>query len=86
MDRQQEQCLPHKKLVLLNPKGGSGKTTVSQAVSGEAQNALPQAERQAIRDFLSGLNDGKTLVMLGSRGDETWFDRRTFFDNAFEQS
>ena len=29
MERQEKQCLPRKKLVLVNPKGGSGKTTVA---------------------------------------------------------
>lgn len=35
-------------------------------------NALPEAERAALRAFLASLRGGKTLVLLGSRGGEGW--------------
>jgi len=36
------------------------------------QNTLPPEEQTALRGFLSDLVDGKTLVLLGSRGGEEW--------------
>ena len=36
------------------------------------QNTLPPEEQTALRGFLADLSDGKTLVLLGSRGGEEW--------------
>ncbi len=36
------------------------------------QNTLPMEEKAALRHFLATLIGGKTLVLLGSRGEEEW--------------
>jgi tetratricopeptide (TPR) repeat protein len=36
------------------------------------QNTLPEAEQEALRAWLAALRDGRTLVLLGSRGAEEW--------------
>src|SRR6266851_3264737 len=48
------------------------------------QHTLPQAERQALRGFLTDLAKGRTLVLLGSRGSEDWLAKGTFDDNIYE--
>ncbi|MCA2655404.1 tetratricopeptide repeat protein [Microcystis sp. M061S2] len=47
------------------------------------QNTLPENEREAIADFLTNLVGGKTKVILGSRSEETWLQRRTFKENIY---
>ena len=47
------------------------------------QNTLPENEREAIADFLKNLVGGKTKVILGSRSEETWLQRRTFKENIY---
>lgn len=37
--------------------------------------ALPEDERWALKDFLAGLSGGRTLVLLGSRGEEDWLQQ-----------
>jgi len=48
------------------------------------QNTLPENEREAIADFLKNLVGGKTKVILGSRSEETWLQRRTFKENIYQ--
>jgi tetratricopeptide (TPR) repeat protein len=46
-----------------------------ESVTGSEQavgTALPEAERRALKAFLTKLAGGKTLVLLGSRGSEDW--------------
>ncbi|MFB2804504.1 tetratricopeptide repeat protein, partial [Microcystis sp. BLCC-F209] len=47
------------------------------------QNTLPENEREAIAEFLTNLVGGKTKVILGSRSEETWLQRRTFKENIY---
>lgn len=47
------------------------------------QNTLPENEREAIAEFLKNLVWGKTKVILGSRSEETWLQRRTFKENIY---
>ena len=48
------------------------------------QNTLPENEREAIAEFLKNLVGGKTKVILGSRSEETWLQRRTFKENIYQ--
>ncbi|MCP4105041.1 MAG: tetratricopeptide repeat protein [Desulfobacteraceae bacterium] len=50
------------------------------------KNTLPEKERDEMREFLSELRDGKTLVLLGSRGGEEWLGETTFGDNVYDLS
>jgi len=46
-----------------------------ESITGERlsiPNTLNDAERQELKGFLRELLDGRTLVLLGSRGDEAW--------------
>ncbi|MBE5230505.1 MAG: tetratricopeptide repeat protein [Microcystis aeruginosa PMC 728.11] len=47
------------------------------------QNTLPENEREAIAEFLKNLVGGKTKVILGSRSEESWLQRRTFKENIY---
>ncbi len=47
------------------------------------QNTLPENEREEIAEFLTNLVGGKTKVILGSRSEETWLQRRTFKENIY---
>ncbi|TRT93908.1 MAG: tetratricopeptide repeat protein [Microcystis aeruginosa Ma_OC_LR_19540900_S633] len=47
------------------------------------QNTLPENEREEIAEFLKNLVGGKTKVILGSRSEETWLQRRTFKENIY---
>jgi type II secretory pathway predicted ATPase ExeA len=44
-------------------------------------HSLNLKEREELRSLLKLLVGGKTLVLLGSRGDEAWLARDTFADN-----
>ncbi|MCZ8202201.1 tetratricopeptide repeat protein [Microcystis sp. LE19-55.1A] len=48
------------------------------------QNTLPENEREEIAEFLKNLVEGKTKVILGSRSEETWLQRRTFKENIYQ--
>ena len=48
------------------------------------QNTLPADEREHLRGFLADLTDGRTLVLLGSRGGEEWLAKETFEGNVYE--
>ncbi|MCA2590555.1 MAG: tetratricopeptide repeat protein [Microcystis sp. M31BS1] len=48
------------------------------------QNTLPENEREEIAEFLKNLVGGKTKVILGSRSEETWLQRRTFKENIYQ--
>ncbi|MCZ8360448.1 MAG: tetratricopeptide repeat protein [Microcystis sp. LE19-388.1G] len=48
------------------------------------ENTLPENEREAIAEFLTNLVGGKTKVILGSRSEETWLQRRTFKENIYQ--
>ncbi|MFM6562799.1 MAG: tetratricopeptide repeat protein, partial [Microcystis panniformis] len=48
------------------------------------ENTLPENEREAIAEFLKNLVGGKTKVILGSRSEETWLQRRTFKENIYQ--
>jgi len=46
-----------------------------ESITGERlsiPNTLNEAEREELKGFLRELQDGKTLMLLGSRGDEAW--------------
>jgi len=47
-------------------------------------NTLPEHEREALRGFLVELVDGRTLVLLGSRGGEEWLAKGTFGENVYD--
>jgi tetratricopeptide (TPR) repeat protein len=47
-------------------------------------NTLTKAEQVQIHAFLTNLSDGKTLVLLGSRGGEEWLSRGTFEENVYD--
>jgi len=47
-------------------------------------NTLPEPEREALRGFLVELVDGRTLVLLGSRGGEEWLAKGTFNENVYD--
>ena len=48
------------------------------------KNTLSDDERQRLHSFLSDLSGGRSLVLLGSRGPETWLASGTFEDNLYE--
>ncbi len=48
------------------------------------QNTLSSAEQAKLHNFLASLTEGKTLVLLGSRGSEEWLAAGTFVDNVYE--
>ncbi|MFN8467953.1 MAG: tetratricopeptide repeat protein [Caldilineaceae bacterium] len=48
------------------------------------QNTLDAAEQARLRDFLCSLVGGRTLVLLGSRGNEEWLADGTFGANVYE--
>ncbi|HQY92427.1 tetratricopeptide repeat protein [Caldilinea sp.] len=47
------------------------------------QHTLPAAEQDALAAFLAELAGGRTLVLLGSRGAETWLAPHTFAENVY---
>jgi tetratricopeptide (TPR) repeat protein len=47
-------------------------------------HTLPPAEQRALHGFLRELAGGKSLVLLGSRGPETWLAPGTFDANVYE--
>jgi hypothetical protein len=47
-------------------------------------HTLPPAEQRALHGFLRELAGGKCLVLLGSRGPETWLAPGTFDANVYE--
>ena len=47
-------------------------------------NTLPEPERESLRGFLVELVDGRTLVLLGSRGGEEWLAKGTFNENVYD--
>jgi len=58
-----------------------------ESVTGEhlaIGQSLPEPERANLRDFLSRLRGGQTLVLIGSRSDETWLAPEAFGDNVHE--
>lgn len=47
-------------------------------------HALPENERARLHNWLKGLTGGKTFVVLGSRGQETWLSNGTFDKQVYE--
>jgi len=47
-------------------------------------HSLDESEREQLRSFLAALAGGQTLVLLGSRGDETWLSKDTFADTVYQ--
>lgn len=47
-------------------------------------NPLRRDKREEVKEFLQALNGGRTLVLLGSRGQEAWLAARTFGANQLE--
>jgi NB-ARC domain len=47
-------------------------------------HSLDEKQREELRGFVAALADGQTLVVLGSRGDETWLAKDTFADNKYQ--
>jgi tetratricopeptide (TPR) repeat protein len=57
-----------------------------ESVTGSAlaiQHVLTATERENLQDFLRELVGGESLVLLGSRGEETWLKTGTFETNQF---
>ncbi len=48
------------------------------------QHTLPPEEQKALRSFLTDLVQGRTLVLLGSRGSEDWLAKQTFDKNIYD--
>ena len=48
------------------------------------RNTLPEDEQQHLHDFLAELAGGRTVVLLGSRGGESWLAPGTFQDNVYD--
>lgn len=48
------------------------------------RNTLSTREQKALQGFLAELVGGKTLVLLGSRGDEAWLAPGTFENNRYD--
>jgi hypothetical protein len=48
------------------------------------QHTLPPEEQKALRGFLTDLAQGRTLVLLGSRGSEDWLAKQTFDKNIYD--
>jgi hypothetical protein len=47
-------------------------------------HSLDEMQREELRRFLSELAGGATLVLLGSRGEETWLAPGSFSDNVYQ--
>jgi tetratricopeptide (TPR) repeat protein len=47
------------------------------------QHTLPEDEQQKLQGLLRELVDGKSLILLGSRGDEAWLAEGTFAKNVY---
>jgi tetratricopeptide (TPR) repeat protein len=47
-------------------------------------HSLDVKQREELRSFLATLAGGQTLVLLGSRGDETWLAKDTFAGNVYQ--
>ncbi len=47
-------------------------------------HSLDANRREELRSFLAALAGGQTLVLMGSRGDETWLARDTFAGNVYQ--
>ncbi len=47
-------------------------------------NTLSAQEQNELKAFLADLVEGKTLVLLGSRGGEEWLAKETFGDNVYD--
>ncbi|EIJ43395.1 NB-ARC domain-containing protein,tetratricopeptide repeat protein [Beggiatoa alba B18LD] len=57
-----------------------------ESVTGSAlaiQHVLTATERENLQGFLQALVGGESLVLLGSRGEETWLKTGTFETNQF---
>src|ERR1700730_11436793 len=48
------------------------------------QHTLPPEEQRALRGFLTDFAQGRTLVLLGSRGSEDWLAKQTFDKNIYD--
>jgi len=48
------------------------------------QHTLPPEEQKALHSFLADLAQGRTLILLGSRGGESWLAKQTFDDNIYD--
>ena len=58
-----------------------------ESITGSAlaiPNTLPADEQTKLHHLLSALAGGKTFVLLGSRGGETWLAPQTFVDNIYD--
>jgi tetratricopeptide (TPR) repeat protein len=58
-----------------------------ESITGSAlaiKNTLKPKEQEHLCAFLKELRDGKTLVLLGSRGGEEWLAPGTFEDNTYD--
>jgi tetratricopeptide (TPR) repeat protein len=47
-------------------------------------NTLTKAEQENLHTFITDLSEGKTLVLLGSRGSEEWLSSGTFEKNVYD--
>jgi len=54
------------------------------ATPGSIPHSLPEKERDRLARFLARVRGGKTLVLIASRGPETWLAPHAFADNVYE--
>jgi len=52
--------------------------------STQLARTLPLEEQKALHGFLADLVQGRTLVLLGSRGSEDWLAKQTFDKNIYD--
>lgn len=52
----------------------------------DALECVNQSEKTALHEFLMRLDDGKSLILLGSQQNMTWLAKGTFRDNIHELS
>ena len=58
-----------------------------ESITGAAlaiKNTLPEAEQAKLKSLLAALKGGRTLALLGSRGNEAWLGKDTFGANILE--
>ncbi len=52
----------------------------------DALECINQSEQSALHDFLTRLDNGKSLILLGSQQNVKWLAKGTFKDNLYELS
>ena len=49
-----------------------------------ARNTLSETDQEELRQFLTELDNGESLVLIGSRDKEKWLAKKTFGDNVYK--